>query len=76
MTTETAYRALQNELVAAEKAYGLYLADESVDHENVEMDENAPGYWTAMIDTAVYSASFRAEDAGLDINVLIGRVIY
>ena len=76
MITETAYRALQAELAAAEKATGLYLADESIDHENVEMDENAPGYWTAMIDMAAYSASFRAEDAGFDINALIGRVIY
>jgi len=42
MTTETAYRALHAELAAAEWATGLYLFDESIDHENVEMDENAP----------------------------------
>jgi hypothetical protein len=76
MTTETAYRALQAELAAAEKATGLYLADESVDHENVEMDENATGYWAAMIDAAHMAAGLRAEDAGLDINALIGRDIY
>ena len=76
MTTETAYRALQAELAAAEKATGLYLADESIDHENVEMDENASGYWEAMIYAAKDAAGGRAEVAGLDINALIGRVIY
>ena len=76
MTTETAYRALQDELAAIEKTTGLYLADESVDHENVEMDENAHGYWNAMIDAAQFAAGQRAEVAGLDINALIGRDIY
>jgi len=76
MTTETAYRAMQAELAAIEKATGVYLADESVDHENVELDENAPGYWSAMIDAAGTAAGQRAEDAGYDINALIGRVIY
>jgi hypothetical protein len=76
MTTETTYRALQAELAAIEKATGLYFADESVDHENVEMDENAPGYWAAMVDAAQSAAGQRAEAAGLDINALIGRAIY
>jgi len=76
MTTETAYRALHAELAAAEWATGLYLVDESIDHENVEMDENAPGYWEAMIYAAKNAAGGRAEMAGRDINALIGRVIY
>jgi hypothetical protein len=76
MTTQTAYRALQAELAAIEKATGVYLADESVDHENVELDENASGYWAAMIFAAEDAAAFRAADAGLDINAMIGRVIY
>ena len=70
------YDNLQAGLAAIEKATGLYLADESVDHENVEMDENAPNYWNAMIDAAQFAAGQRAEVAGLDINALIGRVIY
>ena len=76
MTTETAYRALQAELAVVEKATGLYLADESIDHENAETGENAPGYWAAMIYAAEAAAGQRAEAAGLDINALIGRDIY
>jgi hypothetical protein len=40
------------------------------------MDENAPGYWAAMVDAAQSAAGQRAEAAGLDINALIGRAIY
>ena len=76
MTTETAYRALQEELAVIEEATGLYLADEAIDAQNVEMDVNAPLYWDAMISAARDAAGFRAAEAGRDVNSLIGRVIY
>jgi len=76
MTTETAYRALQDELAAIETTHNLYLVDESVDAENIPTGLEGDRYWAAMIYAAEAAAGQRAEAAGLDINALIGRTIY
>lgn len=76
MATREDYEALNAELVAIEERTGLYLADMCIDRENVDTDENDASYWEAMMSTARLSAGMRAEEAGQDINKLIGRVIY
>lgn len=76
MATEQDYMALNAELVAIEERTGLYLADMCIDRENVDTDENDASYWESMMSTARLSAGMRAEDAGEDINALIGRIIY
>lgn len=78
LKTEADYRELTNELRAIEIEKGLYLADECVDRENVcgSYSEADGGFWTAMYSAAVDAAGFRAEDAGHDVNALLGRHIY
>ena len=78
MTTQTAYTAIRHELEAIEVAYDLYLTDENVDHENTyeTFSRDEPGYWGMMIASMTMSAGARAEEAGLNINNLLGRVIY
>jgi hypothetical protein len=73
---ENDYRALQTELLAIEARTGLYLADEGVDMENAGAAYDAPGFWHGMYAAATCAAGQRAEEAGLDINALLGRVIY
>ena len=80
MTDYTTYRAFQDELYAIEEKFGgygcLYLADESVDHQNVCMNEGDDGYYAAMMKAAINAAAYRASEAGLNINELLGRTIY
>ncbi|AND74965.1 hypothetical protein pf16_42 [Pseudomonas phage pf16] len=78
------YENLQDELKAIEARTGLYLADESVDRENLsaeiaalwEVNWAPAEYWVEMHRQACSAAGMRAEEAGFDINELIGRVIY
>ena len=78
------YRAFQNELyiIEAKIGYnkfnvkGLYLADESVDHQNVCMNEDDEGYYDAMMSSAIVAAGERASEAGFNINLLLGRTVY
>lgn len=74
MNTQSDYDRLQAELAAIEKATGCYLADENVDRENV--GDSGGDFWREMCDAASMAAGMRAQDAGLDINALIGRDIY
>lgn len=75
--TATDYNDLQKELAAIEKATGLYLADENVDRENCgETEGNRCEDYGALYFAACMAAGQRAEEAGRDINSLIGRVIY
>lgn len=80
MKTKADYYALVTELEAIERANGgIYLTDECIDRENVDpelTDESSDEYWDAMHFTACNSAGMRAEELGLDINALIGRIIY
>ena len=75
-----AYDALIRELQAVEVQTGVALVDVNADAENSAVDglvydQNAR-FWQLMLASASSAAGFRAEDAGLDINVLIGRTIY
>lgn len=84
------YFALQADLEALEKETGAYLADQCVDAENVfegkpqeDREAFARGYmredsslWLELVRAAGMAAGMRGEDAGLDVNALIGRSIY
>ena len=84
MITKADYEALIEELTALENDACDYLADPNIDHENVNAEWNCggtvsptnPEFWSHMYGTACMAAGMRAEDAGLDINELIGRAIY
>lgn len=93
LKTKKDYEALQTELVSIEQATGLYLADESIDLENVDprpslsaFEDSDVGdkayfsadsvWWNALYGAASMAAGQRAAEAGKDINVLLGRVIY
>lgn len=80
------YRALVAELTEIEnrpelKGSGsaLYLTDELIDAENVIDGGTATddaSFWDEMYRQAASAAGQRAEAYGLDINALLGRVIY
>jgi hypothetical protein len=84
MITQADYYSLQDELASIEKLAGVYLADENTDHECVNADwkcggetsPTAPDFWAKMCEAAGMAAGIRAEEAGLDINALMGRSIY
>lgn len=84
MTPRAKYEALQAELAALERSTGKYLADESVDLENIPqhiaatyLNGSAPDeFWDSMHYAACSAAGMRAEEAGLDLNKLMGRSIY
>jgi heat shock protein HspQ len=73
---ERDYFALVAELEAVEERTGLYLADINVDAENADVPREHPEFWVRCTRAAKQAAGFRAEEAGYDINDLIGRVIY
>ncbi len=62
-----AYRELQAKLQVAEKATGIYLADEAVDAENAVVKEDADDYWPKMLCAAKDAALMRADEAGIDL---------
>ncbi len=66
------YSELTAKLIEIENATGLYLSDTCVDAENA--GHNATD--AALFTVAANAAGVRAEDAGYDINDLIGIVIY
>jgi len=66
------YTELTAKLVAIEKATGLYLSDTCVDRENA----TNPNCDRSLFAAAVSAAGQRAEEAGYDINVLIGTKVY
>ena len=84
MITKADYEALIKELTGLESDACDYLTDTNIDHENVnaewksggEILPSNPEFWSHMYSAACYAAGFRAEEAGLDINELIGRAIY
>lgn len=76
MTARAKYEALIAELETIAKARGLYLADECVDAENATAPVGSDEFWHQVYDSAVSAAASRASDAGLDINDLVGRVIF
>lgn len=66
------YAELIEKLQAVEKATGLYLSDECVDRQNA--GPNASD--AELYEVAVSAAAYRAEEAGRDINTLLGFVVY
>lgn len=79
MKTRADYYALHDELDAIERAHGgIYLADQCIDREDIDQSlaEGSDEYWNALYRSACYGAACRAEELGLDINALIGRIIY
>jgi len=88
MTNKEKYQNLQAELEVIERATKVYLADGNIDRENVcegKTQEEKEAIWSEYMSdelwgelykAAVDAAAFRAEDAGLDLNKLIGRNIY
>jgi prepilin-type processing-associated H-X9-DG protein len=61
---------------AIERRTGAYLADENIDRENVVITEDSTEFWTRMLAAQADAAGMRAEEAGLDINALLGFNIY
>lgn len=90
MTTEATYNALIVDLTALEgclnserRAVGdwepVYLTDTNVDYENVidgGLNPGDDGFWAAMVSAAGSAAGGRAEDYHLDLNALLGRIVY
>lgn len=78
MSNRSAYYALVEELKAIEETTGLYLTDENVDAENIDrgLVYESEEYYANMLICAKSAAGYRAEEAGRNINALIGRVIY
>ena len=79
MSPKSKYENLQTELLALERKYGLYLFDPCIDHENIaaqNLTEGTDDYWAALFSAACDAAGGRAEEAGYDINELLGRIIY
>jgi len=79
MNNKAKYYDLQEKLAKLENEHNLYLADQCVDLENV--DFNAANEYTneqygKLYAVACSAAGGRAEEAGFDINELIGKVIY
>lgn len=74
MTTKQTYLALIANLRAVEEETGLYLADECVDRENVDLAEDHPDYWTRLCAAAWCAAEGRADEYGKNLNALLGRI--
>ena len=57
----------------------LYLTDELIDRENVlvgDIEDDTPEFWNAMYNAAASAAGMRGEDYDININKLLGYVIY
>lgn len=69
------YSELVAKLEKIEREHGVYLFDQSVDAENIgkPTSEITESEW---FEAAASAAGMRAENAGLDINALVGKVIY
>lgn len=88
MTNKAKYETLQAELEVIERSTKVYLADGNIDRENVcegkSQDDKVAIWsdymreelWGELYKAAVDAAAFRAEDAGLDLNKLLGRNVY
>ena len=80
MNNETKYKDLQEKLAKLEKEHNVYLADPCIDLENVEWKPTSSNFtdeqYADLYSAACSAAGSRAEEAGLDINKLIGKVIY
>jgi len=84
MKTEQDYRILVKEINDAVDAVAkiklgrtIYITDECVDSEQCENEVMLSAeYWDCMYQSACQGAGQRCEDKDLDINEILGRVIY
>jgi len=80
MDNKAKYYELQANLAKLEKKHNLYLADQSVDLENVEWKATSFDYtneqYADLYSVACNAAGTRAAEAGFDINKLLNKVIY
>lgn len=82
MKTKSDYFALQVELTSVEQKTGVSLTDIACDWENSghptsHLDDiDDADFWRSMYGSACSAAGERATEVGLDINALIGRIIY
>ncbi len=80
--TEQDYMEVQKELARVEQVVRqqtgriVMLADMCCDAENVVITKDQGEYWNRMVGAAWSSAGERASDYGLDINELVGRIVY
>ncbi len=70
------YAELIEKLQAIEAKTGLYLSDELVDLQNAGYRADDEKDDRVMFRVAADAAGFRAEEAGFDINELLGFTIY
>ena len=78
MDARNAYQAFANELKALEAAHNLDLHDECIDRENIPsgLIDGSEEHYVALKAAAINAASLRCEEYGLDLNALLGRVVY
>ena len=73
------YESLQDELMIIEKQKNIYLSDPVVDLQNcshVRIESATDSDYIDLYYSAIDAAAVRAEGYGLDINDLLGRVVY
>lgn len=78
MKTVQDYMMLVEELVRVSPVY-VKLVDLQSDMENAfdaGLTQECPDFWDFMYRSAASAAGFRGEEKGLDVNKLIGKVIY
>lgn len=75
-----AYKRLEKDVTALEeKDRNLYLFDNSVDNENVlnsVRTEDSVDYWESMCSAAGSAVGERAHAVGIDINKVLGRMVW
>ena len=85
MNDKAKYDDLRREIEAIEQACSktlgqtVYLTDENIDVENVidaGFEYGTDAFWSRMLLEIGPNAGARAEELGLNINALLGRVIY
>lgn len=77
MRTEQDYYKLQAEIDAVARLHDhAYLTDEGVDAENAVVPHDHPEFWGRMYLSLCSSAGMRAEELGLNLNKLLGRIVY
>ena len=78
MINRTKYYDLTAKLQAISYKTDVYLTDENIDIQNCggNMDSNSEMFYADMYFAACSAAGSRAEEAGLDINDLLGYIIY
>jgi hypothetical protein len=76
MRTQAEYQSLVADIESITNGH-LYLTDFNVDAENcTHLQRESTEWWDCMYRNAAMNAGMRASELGLDINAMLGRVIY